>query len=119
MPHELTLNLEVFLAVCGGLITVGGAAAVLHRWFKPLMKPLEKLDERIGALENRNKECSEFFDHDKKQLEKHEILLERQEEDMKMLMKSVALLLVHAETGNHTGEVREGRMELEEYLIDR
>ena len=44
--------------------------------------------------------------------------MEMKEND-KMIMKSVILLLKHAETGNCTGEVAAGRKELEDYLIDK
>lgn len=119
MPHEVILDIDKLIAICGVIVAVGGAAAVLYKLIKPLLKPLEKLDERIDALEKRNSECTEYFTHDKERLDEHDELLKAQAEDTKIIMKSIALLMVHAETGNHTGEVRAGRMELEEYLIDR
>lgn len=119
MPHELTLNVDTLIAVCGLIVAVGGAAAVLHKWVKPFMRPLKKLETRIDKLEQRNQECTEFFTHDKERLDEHDTMLKEQAEDTKIIMESIALLMVHAETGNHTGEVRAGRVKLEKYLINR
>ena len=119
MPHELIFNVDKLVEVSLAIAAVGGAAAILIKCIKPLFKPLEKLENRVNALETRNQECGAFFTNDKERLDQHEEMLKDQAEDTKIIMESIALLMVHAETGNHTGEVRAGRMKLEKYLIDR
>lgn len=119
MPHELTLNVDNLIAISTGIAAIGGAAVILIKFIKPLLKPLERLDERIGVLEQKNQECSVYFTNDKERLDKHDKMLEEQAGDNKIMMESIALLMQHAETGNNTGEVRAGRVKLEKYLINR
>lgn len=110
--HEITFNLDTLLWIAGFIVAIGGAVAILAKWASPIVQPYKDALSDVKELKKRKLSCDEKFEND------HRQLMEMKEND-KMIMKSVILLLKHAETGNCTGEVAAGRKELEDYLIDK
>lgn len=103
---------NVIQVLSAGVVTLGGAGAVvvaLYRWArKPDINRDEKLKGHDEKLANDNKRLTE--------------LEERQEETdeaMKVLMNSMLALMSHAIDGNNTDELRKARNEMQEYLIRR
>ena len=126
MPEHVTLDIVFLLELCGAIVAVGAALAYIKKFIKPLFKPVEELnarmdgfDEKLKALEEKQLQCVSYFANDKQRLDSHEKLLTERAQDYIIMMESIALLMKHAETGNNTGEVAEGREKLEKYLIHR
>ena len=126
MPEQLTISFDAILAVCGLIIAIGGAAVYIRKASKPLFKPWEDMQDNIDSISARNKVCDKQFANDDKRIKELEkAVRELREdnkslrEDNKFLLESVALLLQNAETGNCTGAIRQGRKDLETYLINR
>lgn len=110
--HEITINLDTLLWIAGLIAAVGLAIAYLAKWADPIIRPYKKIRTDLNELKERKASCDLKFENDQRQL------AEMKYND-KMIMKSLMLLLKHAETGNCTGEVAAGRKELEEYIIDK
>lgn len=110
---------ETILAVCGLIVAIGGAGAYLKKAAGALKKPLDEVKDDIKAMKQDQITNERYFRSDAERLDEHDRILREIREDQKRTMKAVALLLSHAETGNNTGEIKKGRAELEEYLINR
>ena len=110
--HEITVNLDTLLWIAGFITAIGAGLVVLSRWASPITRPYKNMMSDVKELKQRKLSCDMKFEHDQAQLN------ELKEND-KMTMESLLLLLKHAETGNCTGEVAEGRKKLESYLINK
>ena len=91
--------------LCTGIITVGGAGAIIasiYRWSK---NPDKERDEKL-------KKHSEALDRDNKRLRELE-------ESNKIIMQSMLALMSHELDGNHHEELKQARDELQSYLIRR
>lgn len=103
---------NVIQLACTGIITLGGAGAIIISIIKWAHKPTDTRDEQLSKHEER-------LDNDNKRLR---ILEEKQaetEEGQRILMKSMLALLSHALDGNHTDGLRQAKNDLQEYLIRR
>lgn len=125
MPTEIAFefNVETFLAICGAFTVVCVALDWARKTFKPigakLSKPMQTVQNELQEIEEHQKLCSQYFENDKERLDEHEEVLKEITADNKMIMKSILLLMKHAETGNCTGEVAKGRSELENYIVQK
>lgn len=109
MDNEgLVITWETLLWICGVIVTLGGATAVISRWFAPV----RKLVCRIETLE-KNFETQKNFqngDHDR---------IKDVETGNEMICKCVLALINHDLTGNSVDKLREARDEMQEYLIKK
>lgn len=92
---------EALIWICGLVITLGGATAVISRW----LAPIKKLVERIDKLETRVNS-----DHDR---------LKDVETGNEKICKCVFALVNHELTGNSVDKMREARDEMQDYLIHK
>lgn len=91
--------------LCTGIITLGGAGAIvigIIRWWK---KPDTTRDEKL-------KKHDELLDNDNKRLKELE-------ESNKIMMQSMLALMSHELDGNHREELKQARDDLQSYLIRR
>ena len=95
---DITEFIQFFLAICGGIPLVGGAAAVIFRWIAPAFR----LNKRVEVLE----------DHDKRDFE----ALKRIEERDALILKVLSTMLDSQITGNNVEELKKTKKELTEYL---
>ena len=95
---DITEFIQFFLAICGGISLVGGAAAVIFRWIAPAFR----LNKRVEVLE----------DHDKRDFE----ALKRIEERDALILKVLSTMLDSQITGNNVEELKKKKKELTEYL---
>ena len=100
------------IAICTAVVAVGGAAMYLK-------KIANIISHKIEKTEKESEKHDEYFKNDLIRLDKHDKMLEGIKEDNRIVMRSLFLLLKHAETGNNTGEIAAGREELEEYLTSK
>ena len=91
--------------ICTGIITLGGAGAIIasvYRWSK---NPDKERDEKI-------KKHGEALDRDNKRLRELE-------EGNKIIMQSLLAIMSHELDGNHTEQLKKARDELQSYLITK
>ena len=105
MTFTLTQLFQLFLAICGAIITVGGAAAIVAKVYDKRKKPSKEAHEMI-------KKHSEMFDNDNKRLKELE-------EGNKVVMQSLLAIMSHLIDGNHTEELKKSKEMVQEYLIKR
>lgn len=103
---------NVIQVACAGIITLGGAGAIIVGLYKWAKKPDNDRDDRI-------KRHDEMLDNDNKRLRD----LEREQAEMKeaqsVLMKSMLALMSHAIDGNHTEDLKQARDDMQNYLLRR
>lgn len=103
---------NIFQVACAGIITIGGAGAVIVGLYKWAKKPDDDRDDRL-------KRHDEMLDSDNKRLKE----LEREQAEMKeaqqVLMKSILALMSHSIDGNHLEELENARNDMQEYLLRR
>ena len=105
------------LALAGIIVTLGGATAVLKRWWSNSkgMKNQEKIEqnqENIGKLNKRvdnvESKTSELENHQK-----------NTDEFARIMCNSMLALLNHAITGSSTEALKEAEEEIKKYLINK
>lgn len=106
--HTVTIDIDLLLFWAGAIAIIATAIVWIKKGMGPVIRPFKKIHE----LEERSHTCDLKFQNDNRRLD---II----EENDRMTMKALMLLLKHAETGNCTGEVAAGRKELEDYLINK
>lgn len=100
----------VIMAIAGGITAIGGATAVLKRWWTNSrgMKNQEQingLNKRVESVEYRTDE-----------LEQHQ---KNTDDFTKIMCKSMLALLNHSITGSSTEKLKEAEEEIKQYLIDK
>ena len=119
MPEQITIDTNTILAWCAAITAVGVAIGWLAKAAKPLLKPFRNVQTELDDIEQRSVSCAKKFEHDDERIREHDETLGEIQSDNKIIMESIVLLMRHAETGNCTGEVAQGRQRLEGYLINR
>ena len=110
---------DLILAACGLIIAVGGAGMYIKKVVDALRRPLDEVRNDIKDMKKDQTTNERYFKNDADRLNEHDKILREIQEDQKRTMRAVVLLLCHAETGNNTGEIKKGRAELEDYLINK
>lgn len=106
--HNITISLDELLWIAGFIGAVCTAIVYIKRSMGPIVRPFKEIKE----LKQHAQLCETKFANDDARLV--ELC-----NDMKEVIRTQLLLLKHAETGNCTGEVANGRERLEHYLIDK
>lgn len=110
---------DLILAACGLIIAIGGAGVYIAKVVSALRRPLDEVRNDIKDMKKDQMTNERYFKNDSDRLDAHDRILREIQEDQKRTMRAVVLLLSHAETGNNTGEIKKGRAELEDYLINK
>jgi len=102
--------LIVVLAIAGAIVTLGGATAVIKRWWTNSkgmknQEQINKLDKRVESVEFKTS-----------QLESHQ---KQNDEFTKIMCNSMLALLNHSITGSSVEELRKAEEEIKHYLINR
>ncbi len=102
--------LIVVLAIAGAIVTLGGATAVIKRWWTNSkgmknQEQINKLDKRVESVEFKTS-----------QLESHQ---KQNDEFTKIMCNSMLALLNHSITGSSVDELRKAEEEIKHYLINR
>jgi len=119
MPEQITIDTSTILAWCGFIAAVGVAIGWIAKAAKPMLKPFRDMKGELNDIKQRSISCAKKFANDDLRIKEHNEVLEQIQNDNKIIMESLVLLMRHAETGNCTGEVAKGRQGLETYLINR
>lgn len=105
MTFTITQLFQIFLTLCGAIMTVGGAWAIVKNIRDKAKEPDEERDETL-------KKHGEMLDNDNRRLKELE-------EGNKVIMQSMLALMSHELDGNHTEQLRKAKDDLEQYLIRR
>lgn len=105
MTFTLTQLWQIFLAMCGSLITIAGAGAIIIGLINKAKKPDTERDEAL-------KRHAELLDNDNRRLKELE-------ESNNIIMQSMLAIMSHAIDGNHVEDLEKARNDLQQYLIKR
>ena len=105
---EFEIFLKVLLGLAGGIVTIGGAMAVISRWtspYKTLKAEVENIKTEVATLKG-------YQNTDHKELQKVEMGIEK-------LCKCTLAITDHELTGNSVDKLRAAKDEMQDYLIER
>ena len=119
MPEQFIIDTNAVLAWCGLIAAIGVAFGWMAKALKPMIKPFKDMQNELEDIEKRGHDHDERFRRGEDRMKRHDEALKEIQADNKIIMESIALLMRHAETGNNTGEVAQGRANLEKHLINR
>lgn len=123
--------MDFFLLACAGIVSITGAISGTYGVYKIIIKPVfEKRDKRVEVLEKKHEELekrhqdemAKLTDEVKKNglcLEKDRRAFESQELVNMITIKSLNALLRHALDNNHTEQMKDCSIEIEEYLFEK
>lgn len=119
-PHDVV---NIILGVCGAIITISGAIAVIVKAIDKAKEPNKKQDERLAALEGDVKKINERLQNGDGRFQADAERIASLENDMKetnkVIIESLQALTAHAIDGNNTQELKDSKKRLDDYLINR
>ena len=92
---------QIFLAICGAIITVGGAWTVIKKAREPETEKNDTLRKHGELLASDNRRLTEL------------------EDSTKIMMRSMLAIMSHELDGNHVEQLKKAKEDLEAYLISR
>lgn len=113
-PITFTPNqvFELILWVCGAIVSVSAAIAVIVKVIQKAKAPEKTQNERIEKLEKKVERFEQLFDNDNKRLQKLE-------EGNRVTQQAILALLSHALNGNDVDSLQKAKAKLEDYLIGK
>ncbi len=110
MEIDINTLILTILALAGAIITLGGATAVLKRWWTNSkgMKNEEKINKLDKRVENVEFKTQSLEHHQNEQVE-----------FTKIMCNSMLALLNHSITGSSVEKLKEAEEEIQQYLINK
>lgn len=115
-PAELVAFIT---AIGGAIVTIGGVVALIVKLVKKVRAPEVKQDERITALENKQKEFEDIIATFRQYFTNDDNRFKAIEKSNKITQGALLALLKHALNGNDVGSLQDAEKQLEAYLIDK
>lgn len=119
-PAELW---SIVLAVCGAIITISGAIAVIVNFVQKAKEPNKRQDERIEALELNIKHINDRLErgdrHFISDAERMSNLEKEVKTTNKVIIESLQALTSHAIDGNNVEQLKNSKKALDDYLINK
>lgn len=119
-PAELW---SVVLAVCGAIITISGAIAIIVNFVQKVKEPNKRQDKRIEALELSIKHIKDRLErgdrHFISDAERMSNLEKEVKTTNKVIIESLQALTSHAIDGNNVEQLKNSKKALDDYLIDK
>jgi len=106
-PYEIYTFL---MALCGAIITLAAATAVIIKVVQRARQPEESQNKRIEDLEKKVERFEQLFDNDNKRL----IELEK---GNRVTQQALLALLSHALNGNDVDSLKKAKAKMENYLL--
>ena len=127
MEHHITITpqeiINTILTMCGAIITISAAMAVIIKAVEKLRQPNKKQDERLDKVEQDIKSIRERLrdgDHqfflDTERMGKIET---SQKEINIIIIESLQALTKHAIDGNDVESLRESKKRLDDFLTEK
>lgn len=118
-PNDLW---QIVVAVCGGIIALSGAGAVITGIIHKAKAPNAKQNERLDKIENDIKEIKEQLAADNNRFAadscRMDDLEETFKETTKLMIKSLQALTAHAIDGNNVEQLQSVDEQLNNYLLN-
>ena len=99
--EEFEIFLKVLLGIAAGIVTLGGAIAVVQRVSKPASDLVDRVEHNADCLDRDNKRINAL------------------ENSNNLMLRAQMQLLQHAINGNHIDQMQETYDEIQDYLIKR
>ncbi|MCR5236478.1 MAG: hypothetical protein K6E34_04650 [Lachnospiraceae bacterium] len=119
-PHDIW---NIFLGICGGIVAVSAALAVIIKVIGRFKEPDKKQDERITRLEEEVKGIHTRLDDGDKHFKRHDDALQSFEISMKrrdkIMIESLQVLIEHSIDGNNIEVMKEQKHKIDEYLLEK
>lgn len=119
-PHDI---LNIILAVCGAIITISAAIAVVTKAIDKAKAPDKLQDQRITNLEESVKKINERLERGDRRFELDTDRVDALEAAMrksnKVIIESLQALTAHAIDGNNIDELKSAKHALDQYLIEK
>ena len=119
-PAEL---LSIVLAVCGAIITVSGAIAVIVNFVHKAKEPNQIQNERIDKLEEAVETINDRLDRGDRHFisddERMSSLEHEVKKTNKVIIESLQALTSHAIDGNNIEQLKQSEKTLNNYLINK
>ena len=112
MPDQIIINIELIYGVCIFIAALAVAIVYIKKGIGPLTKPYKEL--RLKTVH-----YDKCLDSDNIRIKKLEEMAEENKKDTKIIMRSLMVLLEHAETGNATGKCGTQKEALQNYITDK
>ncbi len=125
MGNEIVISVQSLLWVCGAIITLGGATAVIARWlapYKELKKKVGKNEAECAKIEGLKKELSEIrteFERIQRNQKSDHTEIEKIETGIEKICKCTLALTDHELTGNSVDRLRAAKDEMNDFLIHK
>ena len=104
--------LELVLWVCGAIVSVSAAIAVIVKVIQRAKAPEKTQNERIEKLEKEMEKYKQFFENDNRRLKKLE-------DGNIVTQQALLALLSHALNGNDIDSLKKAKEHLENYLTGK
>lgn len=111
--------LTMMLSVCGALVSISAAIAVVVKFNNFLKKPNKDQDARIDKLEGRLKTVEGSCDTFDKQLEGVKKHLNSLDESINMLLRAEFAQLGHNLNGDNVEQMQRAFDDIQEFLFKR
>lgn len=119
-PHDIW---NIFLAICGALVAVSAAVAVVVKVIEHIKAPDKRQDKRITDLETAVEKINQRLESGNRRFEadakQFEALQSAFKASNKVIIESLQALTAHALDQNSLGELHEAKKRLDEYLRER
>lgn len=130
--EELIRSIQLFLVICGGIITLGGAWKVFQDWQKPnkdLKAMVQRHDELLKQDNDRIKNIEKLvivqeglnkkIDEHTRILSDHDDRLDEDKERSNLLLKANIAILNGLLSESDKEKLVETRNEIQDFLVDK
>lgn len=130
--EEVIRSIQLFLVVCGGIITLGGAYKVFQDWQKPnkdLKAMVQRHDELLKQDNDRIKNIEKLvivqeglnkkIDEHTRILSEHDDRLDDDKERSNLLLKANIAILNGLLSESDKEKLVETRNEIQDFLVDK
>lgn len=94
---------QIFLAMCGSIVTIGGAGVVIYKLYKRAKEPDNERDKMMKEHEKKLDNCTHRLDS--------------VEDGMAVLMRATLAMMNHIINGDSIDEMKKASDDIQEYLI--
>ncbi len=119
-PHDIG---TMIMAVCGAIISISAAMAVLAKLVSKLKEPdrhqndrITNLEEEVKSIQDRLKLGNKHFENDGNRIDAVEDSMKRSNQ---VIIRGLQVLIEHSIDGNNLDEMREMKHELDKYLLEK
>ena len=94
---------QIFLAICGSIVTIAGAVVIIYKLYKKAKQPDSERDKMMKKHERKLENCN--------------ARLNSVEDGQAVMMEAVLAILNHLIDGEHVDDLKESAKKVNSYLI--